>query len=64
LYEVNSDPYEQHEVSAANPDVLGAMQKEMAVVLESYSQYSPDKSCPPQHFENNSVVGKTWQPWC
>ena len=64
LYDVAADPYEQAECSAANADVVAAMKQEMGVVLETYTQYEIDKSCPAHKFSNESHVGKYWGPWC
>jgi hypothetical protein len=65
LFEVMSDPYELHEVSAEHADVVSAMQEKMAQILQSYRQYEEDPACQGKTtFANNSVVGKSWQPWC
>lgn len=67
LYDVLSDPYELHEVSAvpANSGIVSAMQAKMAQILLSYHEYQEDPECQGKTtYANNSVVGKAWQPWC
>ena len=64
LYNIANDPLEFYEISFHHPDVVNKMKKEMNGVLKSYHQYEIDKNCPAQTFNNNSHVGKTWEPWC
>ena len=64
LYDVEADPYEQHEISAAHPDIVAQMKAAMDTTLQSYHQYEEDASCPPHTFGNDSHVGQTWVPWC
>lgn len=64
LYDTATDPHEENEVSAANPDIVRMMQKELGQVLESYHEYAEDKSCPPQAYGTDPHVGKVWEPWC
>ena len=64
LYDVEADPFEQHEISAAHPDVVAQMTAAMDTTLLTYHQYSEDTNCPPQVFANDSHVGKVWTPWC
>lgn len=64
LYDTAVDPYELHECSAANADVVAEMQAMLADVLKSYTQYEIDPSCPPVQYQNDSHVGRAWQPWC
>jgi arylsulfatase A-like enzyme len=64
LFNVNSDPNEHEEVSAAHPDVVKKMIAQMDQVLKTYTQYKADASCPKVAYANDPVVGKTWQPWC
>ena len=64
LYDVAEDPHERTELSALRGDIVAAMITRMEDVLRSYDQYEEDKSCPPVTYANDSVVGKSWQPWC
>ena len=62
LYNVLNDPYEEHEVSGEHKGVLAALQERMDKILESYTEYEIDGSCPPHKFPNSSR--KVWGPWC
>jgi hypothetical protein len=64
LYDTASDPHEENEVSASNPDIVSMMQKELAQILASYHEYVEDKSCPPHVYGNDPHVGQVWEPWC
>ena len=64
LYDTASDPHERTEVSALHGDIVAAMIDRMDAVLLTYKQYEIDASCGPATHGNDSVVGKTWEPWC
>lgn len=63
-YDVFLDPQELHECSGGNPGVVKQLNAEMNSVLESYTQYGLDPTCPPHKFSNDSRVGNYWSPWC
>ena len=64
LYDTAADPHEENEVSAANPDIVSMMRKELDQILTSYHEYKEDRSCPRQTYAIDPHVGKVWEPWC
>lgn len=63
LYNVESDTEELNELSLTNDEALQEMQSAMAIMLDSYTEYTLDDDCPPFAFVNSSE-GKTYGPWC
>jgi len=64
LFDVEADPLELNECSESHPDVAKRLQGQMAIVLQSYTEYEEDKACPAIEYAQDPVVGKAWQPWC
>jgi len=64
LFDLSKDPLELNEVSGENPQVLERMKAGMSTVLQTYTEYREDKSCPPVTYVQDPVVGKSWEPWC
>jgi hypothetical protein len=60
LFNVESDPYEEHEVSAQNPAVVAQLMKRLQVFLD---KKIPQENYPTDPRSNPKNFGGVWTPW-
>lgn len=64
LFDLDADPFEHTDVSAAHPDVVGSMLARLADIDRNLHQAVPNASCPKRTPATDPVVGNVWMPWC
>ena len=66
LYDLSTDPHEQHDVAKENPHVVQLLQKKLRVYRKSYVPPQPtsDPNCPFHGLNSTPAFGKVWAPWC